>query len=84
LNGQHNKVTNDDNVESKYVYNETVLDDPYTGLMPGPPFVFGALMVVLAILVAAFIPEAHTSDNIINRRPSSGEKRSSYSSKYAF
>lgn len=25
--------------------------------MPGPPFVFGSLMVVLAIIVALFIPE---------------------------
>ena len=25
--------------------------------MPGPPFVFGAMLVILAILVAAFIPE---------------------------
>lgn len=26
-------------------------------LIPGPPFVFGALLVILALLVAAFIPE---------------------------
>ena len=25
--------------------------------MPGPPFVFGAMLVILAILVAAFIPD---------------------------
>jgi hypothetical protein len=25
--------------------------------MPGPPFVFGALLVMLAIMVAAFIPD---------------------------
>jgi len=31
-----------------------------TSLVPGPPFVFGALMVILAILVAAFIPEKVT------------------------
>ena len=29
--------------------------------MPGPPFVFGAMLVILAILVAAFIPENSTS-----------------------
>ena len=29
-----------------------------TSLMPGPPFVFGSLLVLLAILVAAFIPSA--------------------------
>merc|ERR1719481_2479609 len=28
-----------------------------TELVPGPPFVFGSLLVILAILVAAFIPE---------------------------
>lgn len=27
-------------------------------LIPGPPFVFGALLVILAILVSAFIPDA--------------------------
>jgi len=31
--------------------------DLVTSLVPGPPFVFGALLVILAILVAAFIPE---------------------------
>jgi len=32
--------------------------DLITSLMPGPPFVFGSLLVLLAILVAAFIPSA--------------------------
>jgi len=32
--------------------------DVVTQLVPGPPFVFGALLVILAILVAAFIPES--------------------------
>ena len=27
-------------------------------IFPGPPFVFGALLVILALMVAAFIPEA--------------------------
>jgi preprotein translocase subunit SecG len=31
-----------------------------TQFMPGPPFVFGSLMVVCAILVAIFIKEEHT------------------------
>jgi len=31
--------------------------DFITSLMPGPPFVFGAMLVILAILVAAFIPD---------------------------
>jgi len=34
--------------------------DLVTSLVPGPPFVFGALLVILAILVAAFIPENST------------------------
>jgi hypothetical protein len=29
--------------------------------MPGPPFVFGALLVMLAIMVAAFIPDTSTA-----------------------
>ena len=28
-----------------------------THVVPGPPFVFGALLVILALMVAAFIPE---------------------------
>lgn len=32
-------------------------------LVPGPPFVFGALMVICALLVAAFIPEERSSKN---------------------
>lgn len=32
--------------------------ETFTSLVPGPPFVFGALLVILAILVAAFIPES--------------------------
>ncbi|XP_015439457.1 PREDICTED: hippocampus abundant transcript 1 protein-like isoform X2 [Dufourea novaeangliae] len=31
-----------------------------TQLVPGPPFVFGALLVICALLVAAFIPESST------------------------
>ncbi|XP_032451795.1 hippocampus abundant transcript 1 protein isoform X7 [Nasonia vitripennis] len=31
---------------------------PQVLLVPGPPFVFGALLVICALLVAAFIPEA--------------------------
>ncbi|XP_037826232.1 hippocampus abundant transcript-like protein 1 isoform X2 [Lucilia sericata] len=32
---------------------------------PGPPFVFGGFMVILAILVALFIPEVHGDMNFI-------------------
>ena len=43
-------------------------------LMPGPPFVFGAFLVILAILVAAFIPDATSNifspdEDKKNRRP---------------
>lgn len=37
-----------------------------TQLAPGPPFVFGALLVFLALLVAAFIPESTKSSNSTN------------------
>ncbi|XP_011493427.2 hippocampus abundant transcript 1 protein isoform X3 [Aedes aegypti] len=71
---------------SKFVRNETlhglgsshhIIEDEYSQLMPGPPFVFGALMVICAIAVAAFIPEA-PSDSI--RRPSGEKKKSDYRS----
>ena len=32
--------------------------DAVTHIIPGPPFVFGALLVILALMVAAFIPES--------------------------
>uniref|UniRef100_A0A182WJP5 Major facilitator superfamily (MFS) profile domain-containing protein n=1 Tax=Anopheles minimus TaxID=112268 RepID=A0A182WJP5_9DIPT len=64
-----------DGSDAKFVRNETLvggsvhhrIEDEYSQLMPGPPFVFGALMVICAIAVAAFIPET-PSDAI--RRPS--------------
>ncbi|KAJ6643509.1 Hippocampus abundant transcript-like protein 1, partial [Pseudolycoriella hygida] len=50
------------------IKNETINSmEQYTALAPGPPFVFGAFMVVIAILVAVFIPE-EPSDQL--RRPS--------------
>ncbi|XP_055538947.1 hippocampus abundant transcript 1 protein isoform X3 [Wyeomyia smithii] len=74
----------------KFVRNETlhgvggshhIIEDEYSQLMPGPPFVFGALMVICAIAVAAFIPEA-PSDSI--RRPSGEKKKSDYRSNDKF
>lgn len=32
-------------------------EERYARMIPGPPFVFGALLVICALLVAAFIPE---------------------------
>lgn len=37
------------------VFHEVLL--LYLQLVPGPPFVFGALLVICALLVAVFIPE---------------------------
>lgn len=54
------------------IRNETINTmEEYTALAPGPPFVFGAFMVALAIVVAFFIPNDH---NDPLRRPS-GEKK---------
>lgn len=46
-----------------------------TQFMPGPPFVFGSLMVVCAILVAIFIKEEHA---VIDAKRTSivGERKS--------
>lgn len=64
------------------IKNETINSmEQYTALAPGPPFVFGAFMVVIAILVAVFIPE-EPSDPI--RRPSGEKKKSSYQVLFSF
>ena len=47
-----------------------------TTLVPGPPFVFGAFLVMLALMVAAFIPE----DERIRTDDSCGGSRSSFKS----
>ncbi|CAK1547524.1 unnamed protein product [Leptosia nina] len=39
-------------------------DDKYIRIVPGPPFVLGALLVICALLVAAFLPE----DNVVAAR----------------
>lgn len=63
------------NGDSSVIRNETINTmELYTQLAPGPPFVFGAFMVVLAIIVAIFIPEEPT-DTI--RRPSGEKKKKS-------
>lgn len=41
--------------------------------VPGPPFVFGGFMVILAILVAIFIPEVHGPTKTV--KTSSEKKR---------
>lgn len=48
----------------------------FKALVPGPPFIFGSLMVILAILVAAFIPESSSmSSSFKTEEGSSSEKR---------
>lgn len=81
LNDEHNKVrvlspSSGEMVDSKYMRNETLLakNDIYGQFMPGPPFVFGALMVVVAIMVAAFIPNQDGSAEAMRR--ASGRRRS--------
>ncbi|XP_013785386.1 hippocampus abundant transcript 1 protein-like [Limulus polyphemus] len=41
-----------------------MLNPEDTQLVPGPPFVFGAFLVMVALLVAAFIPESHPVGHI--------------------
>lgn len=62
LNDEHNKVRMLESNDPKYLLqsNQTLVaasHEIYGQFMPGPPFVFGALMVVVAIMVAAFIPK---------------------------
>ncbi|XP_036220275.2 hippocampus abundant transcript 1 protein isoform X1 [Bactrocera oleae] len=52
----------------------------YTELIPGPPFAIGALMVILAILVALYIPDKHNDINV--NRTSSEKKRASVDVQY--
>lgn len=80
LNDEHNKLPltagNSLDASSALIRNETINTmEQYTQLAPGPPFVFGAFMVMIAIMVAAFIPE-EPFDPI--RRPSGEKKKSSY------
>ncbi|XP_026472735.1 hippocampus abundant transcript 1 protein [Ctenocephalides felis] len=58
---------NEDHLGNKIERNETAGADDYIQLVPGPPFVFGALLVICALLVAVFIPEEHKD---ISRRSS--------------
>lgn len=53
----------------------------YFQLVPGPPFVFGALLVICALLVAAFIPESNTMSTGSLHHPSTSRRPSG---KYAY
>ncbi|XP_037934519.1 hippocampus abundant transcript 1 protein-like isoform X1 [Teleopsis dalmanni] len=61
--------------------NHTSNNVKFAQLVPGPPFLFGALMVVLAILVAIFIPDGRGKDVNLSRAPSE-KKRASVDVQY--
>lgn len=71
LNDEHMKLNHSiDTLPG--IRNETIsMMEQYTQLAPGPPFVFGAFMVALAVVVAIFIPDEPDDPT---RRPS-GEKK---------
>ena len=72
-----------DNMVEEAAANTTVMEMPQSFLMvaqivPGPPFVFGALLVILALMVAAFIPE-NMGSNQGSRGASAAENSSHHS-----
>ncbi|XP_076042054.1 hippocampus abundant transcript 1 protein isoform X2 [Oratosquilla oratoria] len=49
--------------------NSSMVHSPMAAnMVPGPPFVFGAFLVILAVLVAAFIPEGNLSGSDKSRK----------------
>jgi hypothetical protein len=44
-------------------------------IVPGPPFVFGSLLVILAVLVAAFIPDNVSSSSTSGSASATVERR---------
>ncbi|XP_059620115.1 hippocampus abundant transcript 1 protein isoform X1 [Phlebotomus argentipes] len=67
LNDEHNTINSSHSVDTKLIRNETIRSGEFMSqLVPGPPFVFGALMVIVAILVASYIPEGPT-ERVIRR-----------------
>lgn len=82
LNDEHVKLTQHIDTLPGMVRNETINPmEEYTTLAPGPPFVFGAFMVALAIVVAIFIPN---EQNDPMRRPSGEKKKKRNSSIFSF
>ncbi|XP_022243779.1 hippocampus abundant transcript 1 protein-like isoform X2 [Limulus polyphemus] len=66
LNDEANLEKSVINTQNRISSNITYILNPEdTQLVPGPPFVFGAFLVMLALLVAAFIPESHPLGNSI-------------------
>ncbi|XP_076758789.1 hippocampus abundant transcript 1 protein isoform X2 [Xylocopa sonorina] len=56
-----------------------VMPQIVTQLVPGPPFVFGALLVICALLVAAFIPDSNTMPTGPLHHPSTSRRPSGLS-----
>ena len=58
LNVHQNISTQHSSHENRIDYTYQNIDFAFiTSIIPGPPFVFGAFLVMLALMVAAFIPE---------------------------
>lgn len=55
--GAPNITTNMNLINKMFNSSKVILDLHNTQMVPGPPFLFGALLVLIAILVTAFIPE---------------------------
>ncbi|XP_076240599.1 hippocampus abundant transcript 1 protein isoform X1 [Calliopsis andreniformis] len=58
-----------------------IIPQVVTQLVPGPPFVFGALLAICALLVAAFIPDTNTMPTGPIHHPSTSRRPSG---KYAY
>eukprot|EP00794_Sanderia_malayensis_P008132 gene8132-9002_t len=66
----------DKNANQKIIQNNATLVSPNQNIakvMPGPPFVFGSCLALLAVLVALFIPD---STGMVGRMNSPGRKSS--------
>ncbi|XP_071166094.1 hippocampus abundant transcript 1 protein-like [Mytilus edulis] len=50
--------------------NTSHVHDAFREMVPGPPFAFGAILVIMAFLVAIFIPEDPHSSSIAGRKKS--------------
>jgi len=59
----HHVIAGDTSNVTITAENITLMSD----IVPGPPFVFGALLVILALMVAAFIPEVATGHDASSR-----------------
>jgi len=71
LNDKNGKISHTINARPA---NETHFEDPLlTRSLPGPPFVFGSFLVVIALLVAFFIPEGPLGSHLKMVRRSSGQ-----------